>query len=166
MFLPTNLVYRLAHMLHDVEAVIDDLVCRIGYVLNCSLEVRFPHVHGHGLDALELLRRELLVIILQAFGLAILSHKFHSSAEQVPDYGHVVMTFAKGLFIDARYRAGVAFFLACPRRTARSMTFQASSQLIRMSWQVLDTVAHSRNTSMTKRSMSKVNVLCPQPKAL
>lgn len=72
MFLTANIVYRLAHMLHDVEAVVDDLVCRIGYVLNCSLEVRFPHVHGHGLDALELLRRELLVIILEAFGLAIL----------------------------------------------------------------------------------------------
>jgi len=51
----------------------------------------------------------------------------------------------------------VAFvFLACPRRTALSMTFQASSQLIRMSRQVPDTVAHSRNTSMIKRSMSKV----------
>ena len=61
MFLPANLVYHLAHMLHDVEAVVDDLVCRIWYVLNCSLEVRFPHVHDHGLDALDLLRRELLV---------------------------------------------------------------------------------------------------------
>ena len=89
-------------MLHDVEAVVDDLVCRIGDVLNCSLEVRFPQVHGHGLDALELLRRELLAIILEAFGLAILSHKFHRSAEQVADHGHVVMTFAKGPFIDAK----------------------------------------------------------------
>ena len=36
------------------------------------------------------------------------------------------------------------------------MTFQASSQLIRMSRQVPDTVTHSRNTSIIKRSMSKV----------
>ena len=28
MFLPANLVYRLAHMLQDVEAVVDDLVLR------------------------------------------------------------------------------------------------------------------------------------------
>lgn len=81
----------LTHMLHDVEAVVDDLVCRIGHALNCGLEVRFPHVHGHGLDAIELLCRELLVIIFEALGLAIQRHKSHRSAEQVAGHGHVTL---------------------------------------------------------------------------
>lgn len=34
MFLPADLVHRLTHMLHDVEAVVDDLVRRIGHVLD------------------------------------------------------------------------------------------------------------------------------------
>lgn len=38
------------------------------------------------------------------------------------------------------------FFLACLRRTALSMTFQTSSQVIRNNRQAPATVAHSRNT--------------------
>jgi len=106
MFLPADLIHGLTHVLHDVKAVVDDFVRRIGHVLDRGLEVRFPHVHGHGPDTLELLRRELPVIVLEALGLTILGYKFHRSAEQVADHGHVVVTFAEGLLIDAKIACG------------------------------------------------------------
>jgi len=75
-------------------------------VLDRGLEVRFTHVHGHGPDALELLRRELPVIVLEALSLAILGHKLHRSAKQVADHSHVVVTFAEGLLIDTKIACG------------------------------------------------------------
>ena len=39
MFLPADLVHGMAHVLHDVEAVVDDRVRRIEHMLDRSLEV-------------------------------------------------------------------------------------------------------------------------------
>ena len=66
MFLSADLGHRLPHMLHDVEAFVDERMRRIGHVLDHGLDVRFPPVHDHGPDAFELLRRELLGIALKA----------------------------------------------------------------------------------------------------
>ena len=106
MLLPADLIHGLAHVLHDVEAVVDDLVRRIAYVFNRGLEVRFPHVQGHGSDALELLGRELLVIVLEALGFTILGHKLHRAAKQVTDHGHVGMPLTEGFLIDAKIARG------------------------------------------------------------
>lgn len=75
MLLSTDFVDRLAQVLRDVEAVVDDLVGHPVHMLDRDFEVRFPHVYGHCPDALELLCRELLVIVLKALGLTILIHR-------------------------------------------------------------------------------------------
>ena len=76
-FLPADLAHGLAHVLHDVEAVVNDLVRRPGHMFDRGHEVWFPHVHGHSPNALELLHCELPVIVLETLGFTILGHKFH-----------------------------------------------------------------------------------------
>ncbi len=41
MFLPADLVHGLARVLHDVEAIVDDLVRRTGLVFDLGLKVWF-----------------------------------------------------------------------------------------------------------------------------
>ena len=114
MLLPADLVHGLAHVLHDVETVVDDLARRLRHVLDRGLEVRFPHIHGHSPNPLELLRRELPVIVLETLGFPILGHKLHRAAKQVTDHGHVVMPLTEGLFIDAKIARGVGLLSGLP----------------------------------------------------
>jgi len=76
-------VHRLAHVLHDVEPVMDDFSSRAGHMLKRCLEVGLPHVHGHRLDPRQLLLGELEVVSLKALCLALISHILHGAADQV-----------------------------------------------------------------------------------
>jgi len=56
---------------------------RAGHMLERGLEVRFPHVHGHRLDLIQLLQNELAIISFKALRFAFFRHVFHCAADQV-----------------------------------------------------------------------------------
>ena len=72
MFQPANLVYRLTTTCCIMWKRSRQSCVRSGTYLEVALK-SFPTCHGHGLDALELLYRELSAIILEAISLALLT---------------------------------------------------------------------------------------------
>jgi len=62
----------------------DDLVRRIGHMLERGLEVGLPHIHGHRLDPRQLIAGELEVVSFKALGLALVSHILHAFDQAQP----------------------------------------------------------------------------------
>lgn len=54
-----HLVHRVSEHARQVKGVKDDLASRIGDVRHRRVEVRFPHVHGHGLHLRQVFGRHL-----------------------------------------------------------------------------------------------------------
>jgi hypothetical protein len=81
-----------------------------------------------GPDALELLRPELPVIVLETLGLTILGHKLHRPAEQVADHGHVIVPLAEGLLVDAKIARGIGLLpgLSPPDGSGKVLNWQIS----------------------------------------
>lgn len=111
-------VHRFAHVLHDVEPVMDDLSSRSGHMLERGLEVGLPHVHGHRLDARQLRLGELEVVSLKALGLTLISHVLHVAADKIANQAHVVVPFAECLLVHAQIPRGLRL-LAFPPPCAR-----------------------------------------------
>ncbi len=99
-------VHRLAHMLHDVEPVVNDLSGRAGHMLQRGLEIGLPHVHGHSLDPRQLILGELKVVSLKALGLTLVGHVLHRAVDQIANPGHVVVPLAECLFVNAKISRG------------------------------------------------------------
>ncbi len=94
-------VHRLADVPHDMEAVEDDLLGRLGHLRPRRLDVGLPHVHGHRLDAVELLLRQPRVVAVETLLLAIFGDVLHRALVQVADQRQVAMALGRRLLVDA-----------------------------------------------------------------
>lgn len=99
-----NRIDGLDHVLHHVEAVEDDLARGIWDMLQSRGDVRFPHVHGHGLNARQLLGGECLIIGIQTASFAVKRDKFDRSAIQVADQGHITMPLRDRFLVHSQLR--------------------------------------------------------------
>ena len=79
-------IERLVQVLHNVEAVKDNLLFSLRHMHACGMFIRPPHVHCHRLNPLPLLVGELLVIPRQTLAGAMLGHILHRSFLQVADH--------------------------------------------------------------------------------
>lgn len=105
-----NPIHRLAHVLHDVEPVVDDLLRRTRHMLERGLEIGLPHVHGHGLDPRQLILGELEVVPIKALGLTPFGHIHHRTADQIANHGHLVVPLAECLLVNAKISRGLRLF--------------------------------------------------------
>ena len=98
---PPHDVDGLGHVLHDVEAIEDDLGSGKRDGFEGGLDVGFPHVHGHGLDGLDLSWRPHLEISSQTGFFSVIRDIFDRAAIDIADDGHSPMPLAECLLIDA-----------------------------------------------------------------
>ena len=61
MLLPPHFVHGFVEVFGDVELVKDDLLFCLGNMLACGRYIRIPHIHCHGLDAVQLIGGQLFI---------------------------------------------------------------------------------------------------------
>src|SRR5664280_2618925 len=156
MFLPAHLIHCLNHMVHDVETIKDDFAAGVRHTLDGGLYIRSPHIHGDCFDGRQLLGAQALPegFLSERRSSATCSTVAFSKSQTTVMY---LCPFLNAFSSTPITGSGRCRFRAKPRRTARCMTPQTSSQLSRKRRQAPRTVAHCWRTSITKRSMRMVN---------
>src|SRR5664280_736914 len=89
----------LAHVLHDVEAVKDDLVLSTAQVFFDRVDVGLPHVHGHRGDAVAFGGTEGIEVDVETGLLAIVGDVLDGAAGDVIDQGEVGVVLAGRLLV-------------------------------------------------------------------
>ncbi len=92
-------INRLVQFLRAVELVMYDQGLRSRYA--GGLQIRHPHVHGHGIDRLALRLRNRCPERICGFSSAFGHHLKHSSALDVVQHRNIIMTLAEALLIEA-----------------------------------------------------------------
>src|SRR3990172_5257 len=92
-FPTTYLVDRLVEVLAHVKLVVDDL--RLRRLLCCGIDVRCPHVHGHGFYLLALSRWERFPQLIGRFCGPVGSHFQHSGTVQIHQQRYVALATTK-----------------------------------------------------------------------
>ena len=102
------------HVLHDVEAVEDDLGGGQRNGFESGINVGLPHIHRDCLDPCELLRGAGLVECSQTRLFPAFRNELDGPAVHVVDDGQIPMTFAERLLIDADAGDGGRLFVGQP----------------------------------------------------
>ncbi len=96
-----NVIDGFGRVLHDVEAIEDNLVGGQRQGLQRGVDVRLPHVHRHDLDGGELLRRQRVEILAETRGRTALRDILDGAAINVADDRDVVLSATKRLLVHA-----------------------------------------------------------------
>ena len=99
--LPTHLVDSIAEVLHDVESIEGDLPLRIGYMPCGREDVGLPHVHAHGLEAIEPFLAQALVEGVQCDFPSTIGNPDHVPGLEVVDHGDVLVPLLKRGLVHA-----------------------------------------------------------------
>ncbi len=102
------MVDGLVEMLDDRELIEDDLAVGVLQMRTRRLDVRLPHVHRDGLDAVPLCGRQRGPEAIQTLLLPVLGQIEHPALFQIRHHRQVPVPLRNGFFIDTQVRHHVA----------------------------------------------------------